>query len=46
MSGGPDARPLLDVRNLSVTFAGRGRAPPVEAVRGVTFALDRGELLS
>jgi microcin C transport system ATP-binding protein len=39
-------RPLLEVRNLSVTFAGRGRAPPVEAVRGVTFALDRGETLA
>jgi microcin C transport system ATP-binding protein len=46
VSGAPDARPLLDVRNLSVTFAGRGRAPPVEAVRGVTFALDRGETLA
>ena len=46
MSGAPNARPLLDVRNLSVTFAGRGRAPPVEAVRGVTFALDRGETLA
>ena len=46
MSGALGARPLLDVRNLSVTFAGRGRAPPVEAVRGVTFALDRGETLA
>ena len=46
MSGALDARPLLDVRNLSVTFAGRGRAPPVKAVRGVTFALDRGETLA
>jgi microcin C transport system ATP-binding protein len=46
VSGAPGARPLLDVRNLSVTFAGRGRAPPVEAVRGVTFALDRGETLA
>jgi microcin C transport system ATP-binding protein len=46
VSGAPSARPLLDVRNLSVTFAGRGRAPPVEAVRGVTFALDRGETLA
>jgi microcin C transport system ATP-binding protein len=46
VSGAPNARPLLDVRNLSVTFAGRGRAPPVEAVRGVTFALDRGETLA
>ena len=46
MSGAPGAQPLLDVRNLSVTFAGRGRAPPVEAVRGVTFALDRGETVA
>jgi microcin C transport system ATP-binding protein len=46
VSDAPNARPLLDVRNLSVTFAGRGRAPPVEAVRGVTFALDRGETLA
>ena len=46
MSGALNARPLLDVRNLSVTFAGRGRAPTVEAVRGVTFALDRGETLA
>jgi microcin C transport system ATP-binding protein len=46
VSGALNARPLLDVRNLSVTFAGRGGAPPVEAVRGVTFALDRGETLA
>ncbi len=46
MSGSPNGRPLLDVRNLSITFAGRGRAPPVEAVRRVTFALDRGETLA
>jgi microcin C transport system ATP-binding protein len=46
VSGAPNARPLLDVRNLSVTFTGRGRAPPVEAVRGVTFALDRGGTLA
>ncbi len=38
--------PLLDIRNLSVTFAGRGRAPPVEAVKGVSFSLDRGETLA
>ena len=37
---------LLEVRNLSVTFAGRGRAPPVEAVRGVSFSIDRGETLA
>jgi microcin C transport system ATP-binding protein len=46
VSGQPGASRLLDVRNLSVTFAGRGRAPPVEAVRGVTFSLDRGETLA
>ncbi len=34
------------MRNLRVTFAGRGRAPPVEAVKGVSFSLDRGETLA
>ncbi|MGH7064078.1 MAG: ATP-binding cassette domain-containing protein, partial [Stellaceae bacterium] len=38
--------PLLDIRNLSVSFAGRGRGAPVEAVKGVTFSLDRGETLA
>jgi microcin C transport system ATP-binding protein len=38
--------PLLAVRNLSVTFAGRGGARPVEAVKGVSFTLDRGETLA
>src|SRR5215469_15696246 len=38
--------PLLAVRNLSVTFAGRGGARPVEAVRSVSFTLDRGETLA
>jgi microcin C transport system ATP-binding protein len=42
----PSTRPLLEVRNLSVTFAGSGRAEPVEAVRGVSFSLDRGETLA
>ena len=37
---------LLEVRNLSVTFAGRGGTPPVEAVRDVSFSLDRGETLA
>jgi microcin C transport system ATP-binding protein len=37
---------LLDVRNLSVTFAGRGGAAPVEALKGVSFSLDRGETLA
>ena len=36
----------LDIRDLSVTFAGRGGAPPVEAVKGVSFTLDRGETLA
>jgi microcin C transport system ATP-binding protein len=40
------AAPLLAVRNLSVTFAGRGGAAPVAAVRRVSFALDRGETLA
>jgi len=38
--------PLLAVRNLSVTFAGRGGARPVEAVKAVSFTLDRGETLA
>ena len=35
---------LLEVRDLSVTFAGGGR--PVEAVRRVSFELDRGQTLA
>ncbi len=46
MSGERAATPLLDIRNLSVTFAGRGGAKPVEAVKGVSFSLDRGETLA
>jgi microcin C transport system ATP-binding protein len=38
--------PLLEIRDLSVTFAGRGGAKPVEAVRGVSLALDRGETVA
>jgi microcin C transport system ATP-binding protein len=38
--------PLLDIRNLSVRFAGRGRSTPVEAVKGVSFSLDRGETVA
>ena len=37
------AAPLLAIRNLSVTFAGRSGAKPVEAVKGVSFSLNRGE---
>jgi microcin C transport system ATP-binding protein len=40
------ADPLLDIRNLSVAFAGRGGAATVEAVKGVSFSLDRGETLA
>jgi microcin C transport system ATP-binding protein len=46
LSGGSGAAPLLDIRDLSVTFAGRGGANPVEAVRDVSFTLDRGETLA
>ena len=42
----PSASPLLEIRNLAVTFAGRGGAAPVAAVRGVSFSLDRGETLA
>ena len=38
--------PLLEIRNLSVTFAGRAGARPVEAAKGVSFTLDRGETLA
>ncbi|MBO0736756.1 MAG: ABC transporter ATP-binding protein [Alphaproteobacteria bacterium] len=41
-----EGHPLLDIRNLSVTFAGRGGAKPVEAVKGVSFTLERGERLA
>jgi microcin C transport system ATP-binding protein len=37
---------LLDVRDLSVTFGGWRGAPPVHAVKRVSFALDRGETLA
>ena len=37
---------LLEVRDLSVTFAGWRGAPPVEAVKRVSFDLDRGETLA
>jgi microcin C transport system ATP-binding protein len=40
------AAPLLAINNLSVTFAGRGGAQPVEAVKGVSFTLARGETLA
>jgi microcin C transport system ATP-binding protein len=46
VADGPGGAPLLDIRNLTVTFAGRGGAPPVEAVKGVSFSLDRGETLA
>jgi microcin C transport system ATP-binding protein len=37
---------LLEVRDLSVTFRGWRDAPPVEAVKRVSFTLDRGETLA
>ena len=46
MSGVQRAAPLLDIRDLAVTFAGRGGAAPVAAVKGVSFSLDRGETLA
>jgi oligopeptide transport system ATP-binding protein len=40
------ARPLLDVRRLSVTYPGRGpRRAPVHAVNEVSLRLERGETL-
>jgi oligopeptide/dipeptide ABC transporter ATP-binding protein len=38
--------PLLDVKNLAVTFPPPAPdSPPIRAVRGVSFALERGEIL-
>ncbi len=45
MSNGNGAA-LLQIRNLSVTFAGRGGTNPVEALKGISFTLDRGETLA
>ena len=45
-SGAGRVAPLLEIRNLGVTFAGRGGASPVEAVKGVSLTLDRGETLA
>jgi len=46
LSDASGAAPLLEIRNLSVTFAGRGGAQPVEAVKRVSFSLNRGETLA
>ena len=37
---------LLEIRDLHVTFAGWRGAAPVHAVKGVSFALDKGETLA
>jgi microcin C transport system ATP-binding protein len=37
---------LLEVRNLGVTFAGWRNAPAVNAVKGVSFNLEKGETLA
>ncbi|MGH7095298.1 MAG: ABC transporter ATP-binding protein, partial [Stellaceae bacterium] len=37
---------LLEVSNLSVSFAGWGGAPSVSAVRRISFSLERGETLA
>ena len=37
---------LLEIRDLSVTFAGWRGAPPVHAVKRVSFSLDRGETVA
>ncbi len=37
---------LLEVHDLSVTFGGWRGAPPVQAVKRVSFTLDRGETLA
>jgi microcin C transport system ATP-binding protein len=40
------AAPLLEIRDLGVTFAGRGSSAPIEAVRNVSLSLGRGETLA
>jgi microcin C transport system ATP-binding protein len=37
---------LLEIRDLGVSFSGWRGAPPVEAVKRVSFSLDRGETLA
>jgi microcin C transport system ATP-binding protein len=37
---------LLEIRDLGVTFAGWRGAAPVRAVKGISFALDKGETLA
>jgi microcin C transport system ATP-binding protein len=46
LTSGKAVTSLLEIHNLSVTFAGRGETPPVEAVKGVSFSLDRGGTLA
>jgi len=46
LTSGKAVTSLLEIRNLGVTFVGRGETPPVEAVRGVSFSLDRGGTLA
>jgi microcin C transport system ATP-binding protein len=46
VSGLRGAVPLLEIRHLGVTFAGRGGADPVEAVKDLSLSLDRGETLA
>jgi microcin C transport system ATP-binding protein len=44
--GAGAAKPLLEICDLSVTFACRGGTPPVDAVKSVSFSLDRGKTLA
>jgi microcin C transport system ATP-binding protein len=46
LTSGKAVTSLLEIHNLSVTFAGRGETPAVEAVKGVSFSLDRGGTLA
>ena len=46
ITDGAAEEPLLEVSNLSVTFRQGLRRPPVRAVRGVSFVVNRGETLS
>jgi peptide/nickel transport system ATP-binding protein len=42
---GAPGRPLLAIDGLTVSFPRAGGGPPVEVVRGVSLAIDKGELV-
>ncbi|WP_460855075.1 dipeptide ABC transporter ATP-binding protein [Nocardiopsis coralliicola] len=45
VNDGGSGAPVLEIEDLHVTFPGRGREADVQAVRGVSYAVRRGEIL-